>query len=231
VDTYFTYLPSAIEFDLASLLQNQNRTALIAPSLVRRGRAYGLEVMLRHPLGGNWFGWISYSLQRSERYLRYVHFDDQLNPVEVRQGWLPFAFDQTHVFNGVISYKFPGNITAGLVLHFNTGRPESGQISSRTRVLWTDPETGIEQWRTSGRDAVARLPNFYRVDVRVAKQWTFDDFHLELYLDVLNATLNSEILAYNYESFGGFLGEPAVLRKTPVPIPIVVPMLGLKGVY
>ena len=231
VDTYFTYLPAAIEFDLASLLVNQNRAGIIAPSLIRRGRAYGVEVMLRHPLGGSWFGWISYSFQHSERHLRYVHFDDQFNPVEVRQGWLPFAFDQTHVLNAVISYKLPWNITAGGVFHFNTGRPESGQISSRTQLPWTDPVTGIEQWRPVGRDDVARLPSFFRVDLRVSKQWSFDDYHLELYLDVLNTTFNSETLGYNYETIPGFPGTPPILRKTPIPIPVVVPMLGLKGVY
>jgi len=224
-DAYFTDIPSAIEFDLGSLLRNQDLSPLIAQSLIHRGRSYGLELMIRHPLGNNWFGWISYSLQHSERLQRYVHFDDAFNPVEVRQGWLPFAFDQTHVFNAVVSYKFPGNITAGAVVHFNSGRPESGQISSRTQKAWTDPATGFETWRPVGRDEVARLPNFFRIDFRLAKQWTYDDWRLELYLDVLNATVSSETLSYDY-----FVQSDGLV-KTPVPLPVVVPMLGLKGVY
>ena len=51
-------------------------SALVAQSLIHRGRSYGLELMVRHPLGANWFGWISYSLQHSERLQRYVHFDE-----------------------------------------------------------------------------------------------------------------------------------------------------------
>jgi hypothetical protein len=230
-DAYFTYLPTAIEFDLLSLLQYGDRSSLIAPSLIRRGRAYGLELMVRHPLGGNWFGWISYSLQRSERYLRYVHFDDQFNPVEVREGWLPFAFDQAHVLNAVVSYKFPGNITAGAVLHFNSGRPESGQVSSRTMAEWTDPETGVPGWRPVGRDEIARLPGFFRLDLRLSKLWTYNDYRVEVYLDVLNATINSEILGYTYKEEGTAPGETQSLVKEPIPIPVVVPMLGVKGVY
>jgi len=226
VDAYFTDIPAAIEFDLGDLLRNQSLSPLIAQSLIHRGRSYGLELLIRHPLGNNWFGWISYSLQHSERLQRYVHFDDAFNPVEVRQGWLPFAFDQTHVLNAVVSYKFPGNITAGTVLHFNSGRPESGQVSSRTEKVWTNPATGQEAWRPVGRDEVARLPSFFRVDLRVAKQWTYDDYRLELYLDVLNATISSETLAYDY----GF-GETGQLEKKPIPLPVVVPMIGLKGVY
>jgi TonB family protein len=225
-DAYFTDIPSAIEFDLGALLRNQDLSELIAQSLIRRGRSYGLEVMVRHPLGNNWFGWISYSLQHSERLQRYVHFDEAFNPVEVRQGWLPFAFDQTHVLNAVVSYKFPGNITTGAVVHFNTGRPESGQVSSRTQKVWNNPATGLDSWRTVGRDEVARLPSFFRIDLRLAKQWTYDDYRVELYLDVLNASVSSETLAYEYGF--GVTGEP---EKRPIPLPVVVPMLGLKGVY
>jgi TonB family protein len=234
VDAYFTDIPTAIEFDLPALVRNQALTSLVAQSLIRRGRSYGLELLLRHPLGNNWFGWISYSLQRSERLQRYVHFDEAFNPVEVRQGWLPFAFDQTHVFNAVVSYKFPGNITTGMVVHFNTGRPESGQISSRTMKLWTNPATGLEEWRSVGRDDVARLPSFFRIDLRVAKQWSYDDYRMELYLDVLNATVSSETLSYDYRDEGGFPfpgAPPRTLEKVPVPLPVIVPMLGLKGVY
>lgn len=224
-DAYFTDIPSAIEFDLADLLRNQNLSPLIAQSLIHRGRSYGLELLVRHPLGNNWFGWISYSLQHSERLQRYVHFDDAFNPVEVRQGWLPFAFDQTHVFNAVVSYKFPGNITAGAVVHFNSGRPESGQVSSRTEQVWTNPATGADAWRPVGRDEVARLPSFFRLDFRLSRQWTYDDYRLELYLDVLNATFSTETLAYDYGE------EDGQLVKKPIPLPVVVPMLGLKGVY
>jgi hypothetical protein len=41
----------------------------------------------------------------------------------------------------------------------------------------------------------------------------------------LNATANTETLAYEY----GVDGDQLV--KRPVPLPVVVPMLGLKGVY
>jgi TonB family protein len=235
LDAYYTAIPRAIEFDLQSVLEDRRRNSLVSNSLIRRGRAFGLELMVRHPLGGNWFGWVSYSYQNSQRLTKFAVLDESYQVQEVREAYLPFAFDQTHVVNAAVSYKFPGNLTVGAVVHFNTGRPESGQVSSRTSVAATDPITGIPVWRPVNRDQIERLPSFFRVDARIAKRWTFDDHSVEAYLDVLNALLSSEILAYDYTYQNNFEPvpnrPPPALLKRPVQIPIVVPMLGVKGVY
>src|SRR6185369_15735062 len=138
VDAYYSQLTRAIEFDLTQFLLDLRRPSWLPNDPTTTGRAYGLEVMLRHPLGQHWFGWVSYTLQRSVRKVSYFHFDAQGNPVDSLTSELPFAFDVTHILNVALSYQLPGNITVGATLHFNTGRPESGQVSSRTAVLGAD---------------------------------------------------------------------------------------------
>ncbi len=233
LEGYYTHIFSALEFDLAQVFQEGRRRGVLGQDRASWGRSYGVELLVRHPLGKNWFGWISYALQRSQRYVRYAELDPTLSEVtELRFGELPFAFDQTHVFNLALSYQFPGNVTVGTVVHLNTGRPESGQISSRTSELYTDPDTGEQEWRSVGRAHVGRLPPFVRVDVRAAKKWTFDDHTVELYLDVLNASLQQETLGYNYTfSFDPQTGEPGGPVKNPIALPVIVPMLGIKGTY
>jgi hypothetical protein len=77
------------------------------------------------------------------------------------------------------------------------------------------------------RDRVDRLPSFFRVDLRISKSWLFDNFILDAYLDVMNATVSREVLGYDYvPSFDG-----APLRKLPIEIPITIPLLGLKATY
>jgi hypothetical protein len=144
---------------------------------------------------------------------------------------LPFAFDQTHVLNLAVSYQFPGDVTAGVVVHFNCGRPESGRISSRTMKEWTDPFTDAESWRIVSRDERDRLPSFLRIDARIAKRWLFDDHWIELYLDVLNASLSREVFGFEYQrgAVGPFGSLPR--RKLPLEVPVVIPMLGVKGSY
>jgi hypothetical protein len=197
------------------------------PNLVSHGLAYGMEVLLRRPLGGNWFGWLSYSLQRSTRYTRFYRYDVQGNPVGEDQKNLPFVFDQTHILNLVVSYKFANNFTLGGVLHFNTGRPEAGALGSQTMREGVRSD-GSPQWVPVDRDQVDRLPAFFRFDVRLAKAWAYETFTLEAYLDMLNVTISQEVVGYDYTDTGP-PGTPLI--KKPIGIPVVLPILGLKGRY
>jgi TonB family protein len=201
------------------------------PDFTSSGLAYGLEVLIRHPLGDNWFGWLSYSLQRSTRRTRFYRYDwkgdyiyrDGAPLTETKD--LPFAFDQTHILNLVLSYKFSNSVTLGGVFHFNTGRPEYGSLGTQTHREGTDNDSR-PVWVKQDRDRVDRLPPFFRFDVRLSKAWVYDTFSLEAYLDMLNVSLNRETVGFEYE---GGSGRP--LAKSPVGLPITLPILGVKGRY
>jgi len=203
------------------------------PDFTSRGLAYGLELLIRHPLGNNWFGWLSYTLQRSTRRTRFYRHDWEGNVI-YRDGApitetkdLPFAFDQTHILNLVLSYKFSNSITLGGVFHFNTGRPEYGTLGTQTHREGTDDSDQPRPvWVKQNLDQVDRLPGFFRFDLRLSKAWVYDTFSMEAYLDMLNVTLNRETVGFEYE---GGSGRP--LTKTPVGLPITLPILGVKGRY
>jgi TonB family protein len=201
------------------------------PDLASHGMAYGMELLIRRPLGGNWFGWLSYSLQRSTRYTRFVRYNEYDEEIGVGAKDLPFVFDQTHILNLVLSYRFANNVTLGGVLHFNTGRPEAG-LGEQTRRegIRRDPFFGGDRpgWVRVDRDQVDRLPAFFRFDVRLAKAWAYETFALEAYLDMLNVTISREVVGYDYQE-GGPPGAPLV--KKPIGLPVVLPILGVKGRY
>ncbi|WP_373691586.1 TonB-dependent receptor domain-containing protein [Hyalangium versicolor] len=199
--------------------------------LVSHGLAYGMEVLIRRPLGGNWFGWLSYSLQRSTRYTRFVRHDELGDSVNVEAKNLPFVFDQTHILNMVVSYKFANNVTLGGVLHFNTGRPETSVLGTATHRegIRQEPDgSSHPDWIQVDRDQVDRLPAFFRFDVRLAKAWAYETFTLEAYLDMLNVTISREVVGFDYLGTGP---SGAPLEKRPIGIPVVLPILGLKGRY
>jgi len=200
------------------------------PNLASHGLAYGMELLLRRPLGGNWFGWLSYSLQRSTRYTRFIRYNDFGEPINVDAKNLPFVFDQTHILNLVISYKFANNITLGGVLHFNTGRPETGLGGQTQREgLRRSPDGAtFPDWIPVDRDQVDRLPAFFRFDVRLSKAWAYETFALEVYLDMLNVSISKEVVGFNYSSFGPTGSQ---LTKEPIGLPVVLPIMGLKGRY
>ncbi len=196
------------------------------PDFTSTGLAYGMELLLRHPLGNNWFGWLSYSLQRSTRRTKFHRYDSAGNVIGEAEADLPFVFDQTHIVNLVLSYKFSNSITVGGVVHFNTGRPEAGALGTATHRPGTDTATQRAIWVRSQRDRVDRLPGFLRFDVRVSKAWVYDSFNLEAYLDMLNVTISRETVGFEYTGGGG---RP--LTKEAVGLPIVLPILGVKGRY
>lgn len=201
------------------------------PNLVSHGLAYGMEVLLRRQLGGNWFGWLSYSLQRSTRYTHFYRYDLHGEVVGEDAKNLPFVFDQTHIVNLVVSYKFANNVTLGGVLHFNTGRPETSALGTQTQREGTriNPDgTLVPAWVPVDRDQVDRLPSFFRFDVRLAKAWAYETLTLEAYLDMLNVTISQEVVGFNYTDTGP-PGTPLI--KKPISIPVVLPILGLKGRY
>lgn len=76
----------------------------------QRGRSYGLEVMLRKRDSERLFGWISYTLSRSER-----QGSDSV--------YRPSDFDRLHILNVVAGIKLPRNWELGGRLLLQSGTP------------------------------------------------------------------------------------------------------------
>src|SRR6202042_2434290 len=80
------------------------------------GRSYGTQMLLRQQQIGRFFGWISYSILRSER-------KDHPN-----LDWRLFDYDQSHVFTAVGSYDLGRGFEAGLRFRFATGYPPTPRV-------------------------------------------------------------------------------------------------------
>lgn len=195
----------------------------------RYGRAYGLELMLRLPQQGRLFGWLSYSLMRSERLRRFAIYNADQSEVTDATAMVPFAFDQAHSMNLVLGYQLPKGFKVSASFHLNTGRPESGEFSSRTQRLVQDDVTGRQLWSLVPLNEVDRLPLFGRLDFRASKAISFNDFQVEIYLDVFNILVRPEVYGFTY-GYGNET-DPLVPTKTEQGAPIVLPTLGVKVVY
>jgi hypothetical protein len=71
----------------------------------------------------------------------------------------------------------------------------------------------------------ARLPPFYRLDLRVDKKWTFETWWFALYFEFINVTFTPEALSMRCECYED---TGVVLEEAPY---IVIPTLGFRGVY
>lgn len=208
---YFSLLDSGLDFSLADT--NLQSECDLAPCgqlpadddlPATQGRSYGLELTVRRKLGDRVFGWLNYSLSRSERKVPTA-------------GVLPFAFDQTHVLNAVISVDIGRNWTLGNTFHFHTGRPYTPE-----QLVSCEIGDGIfEQRICRGKPLSKRLPAFWRIDFRVQKRELFKTWYIDFYMDIFNLTFNKETIGYEFDEG----------RRKPIKVPIFIPMVGLRGQF
>jgi TonB family protein len=169
------------------------------------GRAYGIELLVRQQLWKNLYGWISYTLSRSQRR-------DQPD-----QAFHPFAFDQPHILNVLASYLLPRNWQVGFRFRYTSGNPLTPVVGS-----FYD-SNGDRYIPIAGVPFSARLPAFMQLDLRVDKAFTFNRWKLSLYLDVQNATRRSNAEAQIY-NFNFTVVEP--VNGLPL-----LPILGIRGEF
>lgn len=169
------------------------------------GRAYGIELLLRHNLTSRFFGWIGYTLQRSER--RDSPEDE----------WRLFDSDQTHNLVVIGQYKLTPKWTLGLRWRYVTGNPTTPVVGSvydadadRFAPVYGDVNSG-------------RNDDFHQLDLRVDRQWVFDTWRLTAYLDVRNVYNRANGAGRSY-NFDFSQSEP----RTEIP---VVPSFGIRGEF
>lgn len=161
------------------------------------GRAYGVQWIVRKRLGDGLFGWISYTLSRSERRLRgeptYRLFDG----------------DQPHALAVVVSQAV-GAWTFGARLRWASGLPRT-PVVGHYQDLRTDryePVFGVQN--------DARLPPFFALDLRVDRAFALGaSARAIVSLDLLDATFRSNaedwVYAADFTRRATLTGVPTLL--------------------
>ena len=168
------------------------------------GRIYGAEVLLRHRPSERLFGWISYTLLRSER---------RDHPGE---KWRLFDYDQTHILTAVAGVTLGGGWEVGARFRLVSGNPTTPILGPA--YYDADADTFVPRYGEPGSE---RLPMFHQLDLRVDKKWTFAHWALSVYLDVQNVynRQNPEATLYNFD-----YTESTAVSGLPI-----LPSLGVRG--
>ena len=145
------------------------------------GRTYGGQALLRQELAKGFFGWLTYSLIRSER-------KDRTN-----SNWRLFDYDQTHVLAVLGSYEISRGFQAGARFRYTTGAPRTPV----TGAYFNASEQRYEP--VYGAQNSIRLPAFYSLDIRVEKSFVFRRLKFNAFADVQNITnrKNPEEIIYS----------------------------------
>ncbi|MBK7860678.1 MAG: TonB family protein [Archangiaceae bacterium] len=177
------------------------------------GTSYGLEVLLRHEVTKNFFGWVAYTFSRSV---------EGVNGGDVYIG----PNDQTHNLIVVGSYRIPlfcsrevacGGWEFGGRFRLVSGNPTTPLMHQYD--LYRNDANAFSSMRGPFRSA--RQPTFHQLDLRLDKNFVFDRWTLGLYLDVQNV--------YNQRNIEGTITDYRARQEYTVPGIPILPILGVKA--
>ncbi len=156
---------------LANLGGNFNAIGNEAVTSTGKGQAYGVEVFFQQKLVKNLFAVASYTYVRSL--------------FSGRDGVLrPSAWDNRHLFSGLLGRKFKRGIEIGLKYRFAGGAPYTPfdlAASQRNFLTLGEGVLDFSQLNT------LRLKSLNQFDFRIDKKWNARRFTFDLFLDVQNA--------------------------------------------
>lgn len=133
-----------------------------------RGRMRGIEIMLRHDQGERFFGWLAYTLSRTERY-NHTTGEYEL-----------YGEDETHHIQLIGSWHLRRDWDLGFRMRYVTGKPKTPIIGVE------EDEQGNYYFPIYGEKNSERVGPFYQLDFRVDKKFVFDKWMFSLYLDLQN---------------------------------------------
>ena len=131
---------------------------------------YGLEFMLRHLQSEHFFGWVAYTLSRSERYRASA------------KKWEIYDQDETHNLQVLGSWRLPKEWELGFRMRYVTGKPIT-PIKNVTLNIGYDyyyAATEPQDFNTG------RMDPFFQLDLRVDKKFVRDKFMSSVYVDFQN---------------------------------------------
>jgi len=165
------------------------------------GRAYGFDLLIKREYSDRKMGWMSYSYLDSKRTEKGVTF--------------PFSGDQRHTFSLVWSQPLSGSWNRwniGIRARINSGKPYTKVIGRETICKDTNENFGkCDDFNDAGTEHVfshwspirgprngSRLPNFYQLDLRIDREFLFDTWKMNVFLDILNVLNIKNIVEYRY---------------------------------
>ena len=164
------------------------------------GKSYGLEVLLQRKDTAPLSGWLALTLAKAERTIDAQHVT------------FPFDYDQRLAATLVVNYQASKRWSYGLTWRYHSGTPYTPVIGNKTV---TDPDGSQRIRPVYGETNSRRLPAYHRLDLRVDRDFVYDRFLVNGYVEVGNA--------YNHRNISGYDYNPDYTRrKDNLQLPLII---------
>lgn len=178
-----------------------------------RGRARGLEVVVKRDTGGRVSWWLSYVLASAE---------DQIDG-----KWQPRNWDQRHTATFSLNLALPRRWNLNFAGTWHSGWPATGV----TGEVVVGPEGEIEVVPESGPSNGTRYPAYHRLDVRATKDFTIRRGELTLIVEILNVLNTKNVccvddVEFEVGSDGSVTALPTYRHWAPI-----IPTVGIRYTF
>ncbi|WP_455633601.1 TonB-dependent receptor plug domain-containing protein, partial [Parabacteroides sp.] len=152
VEGYYKTMDNYLDYrNGANLIMNHHIETDVVNT---KGRAYGVEFMVRKP-NGKLNGWVSYTYSRTQLRQEDARIKKPVN----RGEWYPADYDKPHDLKFVGNYKFTQRFSVSVNCDYSTGRPVSIPVSKYNFA-------GGEFVYFSDRNQY-RIPDYFRMDLSI----------------------------------------------------------------
>lgn len=152
------------------------------------GKAVGVDIFLRRKRKDRKMGWIGLSVSDSER------------TNEITGVTRDFTGDRPYAVTIVWGQPFPGIFDKWLWsfrFQAHSGQPYT-KLIGRHREDPNDPNSRwIPEW---GKHNGERTPIYYKLDLRIDREFYYNEWKMKFYVDLQNATFHENIEGYDYGS-------------------------------
>ena len=172
-----------------------------------RSEAKGLELMVKREIGQR-FAWSgSYALSLAQD--------------EIDGSWVRRTLDQRHAINASLAYRPNANWRLSWTWQYHTGWP----TTETTLELWRRPTTAAAAESGWGFAALngSSLPEYHRLDVRIARIFPVGAGRITTYLDVFNLYNRRNLRTYGYQR-----NDQLVSRSPGTSLLPILPSMGLR---
>jgi len=151
------------------------------------GKAYGSELLIKKNKTDAWSGWIAATYSRTERRN------------DMTGEKFPYSYDQPVVLNLVYEWYFMPQWTFGAKWRYQSGAPYTPVIGTYTDTYVDAGGTTHTRTRPRyGEIGSERLPEYHRLDLRIARNFVFDTSKMSVYFELINAYDHKNISNYSY---------------------------------
>ncbi len=152
LEVYYKTIENAADYKNGAVLLLNH--ALETDVIRARGKAYGIEFLVKKPLG-KMNGWLSYTYSRS-----FLQTKGAFESETVNQGnWYPSNYDKPHAINLIWNYKVNRRFNFSINTVYSTGRPITLPIAKYEMG-------GVGRVFYSDRNQY-RIPDYFRTDFSV----------------------------------------------------------------